>query len=427
LKDLATTPLYCEPKDISSRSSSANDPDYAIPDVAVTIPVVSNNNNTNTTIQQTPTFTGKPMPQLLSQRYYASTDVIKSPKLQTNSLIMKRKLTNGDNDMKSFKYSTGVNDAIVDLKCIPQISEEEIQLIRSPFGSSKFGEISIGKYKYKIRSQCEEPVVDETLVVLKALRNEKLRNEFYHEMKSKWFISAKSERIAKLFGFVTTADYTAMVLEVGDCDLNHFLRNCDNNQIGYSTLIYIASEVASGMKYLETLGYVHKDIAARNILVYTNNLLIKIGDSGAHALANKSDYMKGIAIRWASPEALIHGIFTNKSDVYSFGVTFWEILTYCSLKPYHHLDDQSFLKSFVDIHEQKADIDCTNKAIYYQPFTDANDGQRVMALPRPEGCPKEIYDLMVECWQTNDVSRPTFREISLFLNRKTIGFQKPSL
>ncbi|CAG2164970.1 unnamed protein product [Oppiella nova] len=246
LKDLATSPLYCDPKDInSSRSSSANDPDYAVPeyavpDVTVTVPVISNNNNTNTTntiIQTAYEFSPKPLPQinqLMSQRYYASTDVIKSPKIQTNSLIMKKKYSNGtDNDMKSFKYSNGVNDAIVDLKCIPQISEEEIQLIGPPFGSSKFGEISIGKYKYKMRSQASDgEVVDETLVVLKALRTEKLRNEFYHEMKSKWFISAKSERIAKLFGYVTTSDYTAMVLEVGDCDLNHFLRNCDINQIG---------------------------------------------------------------------------------------------------------------------------------------------------------------------------------------------------
>ncbi|CAG2178673.1 unnamed protein product [Oppiella nova] len=140
-----------------------------------------------------------------------------------------------------------------------------------------------------------------------------------------------------------------------------------------------------------------------------------------------SEVASGIAIRWASPEALIHGIFTNKSDVYSFGITFWEILTYCSLKPYHHMDDQSFLKQFVSIHEQTADIDCTNKAIYYQPFTtDVIDGQRLMALPRPEGCPKEIYDLMLDCWQTNVVSRPTFREISLFLNRKIIGFKKPA-
>ncbi len=124
----------------------------------------------------------------------------------------------------------------------------------------------------------------------------------------------------------------------------------------YSTLIYIASEVASGMKYLETLGYVHKDIAARNVLVYTTNLLIKIGDSGAHAAANKIDYYKGMAIRWASPESLMHGRFTSKSDVYSFGVTLWEILTYCSIKPFHNLDDETFLKAVVAIYEQTNNI-----------------------------------------------------------------------
>ena len=133
----------------------------------------------------------------------------------------------------------------------------------------------------------------------------------------------------------------------------------------YPTLIYIASEVASGMKYLETLGYVHKDIAARNILVHTNDLIIKIGDSGAHALANKNDYIKGLAIRWASPEALLHGLFTNKSDVYSFGVTFWEILTYCSLKPFHNLDDQTFIKTFFAIHQNGANIVSTHSTVHY--------------------------------------------------------------
>ena len=110
------------------------------------------------------------------------------------------------------------------------------------------------------------------------------------------------------------------------------------------------------MQYMETLGFVHKDIAARNILVYTDDLTIKIGDSGAHAFAYKSDYIKGLAIRWASPEALLQGLFTNKSDVYSFGVTFWEILTYCSLKPFHNLDDQTFIETFVEIHQNGANI-----------------------------------------------------------------------
>jgi hypothetical protein len=237
---LATTPLYCEPKDFSSSgSSSAGDPDYAVPDVALTN--VSNNNTTTTTsvqsiTSQSQTYTPKHVsatnPLLAHHRYYASTDVIKSPKTNAKNVFNKRKFSNEENSSLKLKYSNGITDAIVDVKCIPQISEDEIILIRSQFGSSKFGEIAIGKYKYNIQSQNDELILDETLVILKALRNDKLKNEFFHEMKSKWFISAKSERIAKLFGFINTSNYTAMVLEVGDCDLSHFLRNCDTNTIG---------------------------------------------------------------------------------------------------------------------------------------------------------------------------------------------------
>lgn len=43
----------------------------------------------------------------------------------------------------------------------------------------------------------------------------------------------------------------------------------------------------------------------------------------------------------------------------------------------------------------------------------------------PLNCPREIYDLMCECWQRNESSRPNFREIHLFLQRKNLGF-KPS-
>ena len=43
-------------------------------------------------------------------------------------------------------------------------------------------------------------------------------------------------------------------------------------------------------------------------------------------------------------------------------------------------------------------------------------------LPKPILCPKEIYDLMCECWQANDKDRPTFREIHMFLSRKNLGY-----
>lgn len=46
-------------------------------------------------------------------------------------------------------------------------------------------------------------------------------------------------------------------------------------------------------------------------------------------------------------------------------------------------------------------------------------------LPIPMNCPREVYDLMCECWQRNEIDRPKFREIHLFLQRKNLGY-KPS-
>lgn len=37
-----------------------------------------------------------------------------------------------------------------------------------------------------------------------------------------------------------------------------------------------------------------------------------------------------------------------------------------------------------------------------------------------------MYDLMLECWQRNDVDRPNFREINLFLQRKNLGYKPNS-
>ena len=43
-------------------------------------------------------------------------------------------------------------------------------------------------------------------------------------------------------------------------------------------------------------------------------------------------------------------------------------------------------------------------------------------LQQPGYCPREIYDLMRECWNREDVQRPTFREIHMFLQRKNMGY-----
>lgn len=43
-------------------------------------------------------------------------------------------------------------------------------------------------------------------------------------------------------------------------------------------------------------------------------------------------------------------------------------------------------------------------------------------LDQPGTCPREIYDLMLECWRVEAPQRPAFREIHMFLQRKNSGY-----
>ena len=92
---------------------------------------------------------------------------------------------------------------------------------------------------------------------------------------------------------------------------------------------------------------------------------------------------------------------TSKSDVWSFGVTFWEILTFAREQPFEALSDDKVVE---------------NVSSLYQT------GRLQHSLPQPYNCPREIFDLISECWHKNEMERPNFREIHLFLQRKNLGF-----
>ena len=95
--------------------------------------------------------------------------------------------------------------------------------------------------------------------------------------------------------------------------------------------------------------------------------------------------------------------YTTKSDVWSFGICLWEILQLASVRPYSGLTDDKVLSGL--------------EAMY---ATEAENGLGV--LERPPLCPKDVYELMCECWRREDAARPSFREIHLFLQRKNLGY-----
>ena len=51
-----------------------------------------------------------------------------------------------------------------------------------------------------------------------------------------------------------------------------------------------------------------------------------------------------MAIKWTSPEAIKHKIFTPASDVWSFGVLCWEVMTYGD-RPFWDMPNDEVIKS----------------------------------------------------------------------------------
>eukprot|EP01119_Soliformovum_irregulare_P001719 TRINITY_DN1146_c0_g1_i1.p1 TRINITY_DN1146_c0_g1~~TRINITY_DN1146_c0_g1_i1.p1 ORF type:complete len:766 (-),score=186.35 TRINITY_DN1146_c0_g1_i1:107-2404(-) len=104
------------------------------------------------------------------------------------------------------------------------------------------------------------------------------------------------------------------------------------NPITVDRAVKIMRDIATGMSHLESQKIVHKDLAARNVLLNAANEA-KVSDFGLSRVSTSGDNNTVFTsadvgpIKWMPIESLRYRQFSTKSDVYAFGVTCIEILT----------------------------------------------------------------------------------------------------
>uniref|UniRef100_A0A8D3DMW7 receptor protein-tyrosine kinase n=1 Tax=Scophthalmus maximus TaxID=52904 RepID=A0A8D3DMW7_SCOMX len=158
-------------------------------------------------------------------------------------------------------------------------------------------------------------------------------------------------------------------------------------------LLRFSFQVAQGLDFLAAKNCIHRDVAARNVLL-TCRREAKICDFGlARDIMNDSNYVvKGNArlpVKWMAPESIFDCVYTVQSDVWSYGILLWEIFS-LGKSPYPCMAVDSRFYKMV---------------------------KRGYQMSQPDFAPPEIYTIMKMCWNLEPTERPTFSKISQMIKR----------
>uniref|UniRef100_A0A8C6TWG8 receptor protein-tyrosine kinase n=1 Tax=Neogobius melanostomus TaxID=47308 RepID=A0A8C6TWG8_9GOBI len=134
--------------------------------------------------------------------------------------------------------------------------------------------------------------------------------------------------------------------------------------VPHQTLLRFMVDIAEGMDYLSSQGFLHRDLAARNCML-GDDLRVCVADFGLSRQMHDSNYYRQkeairVPIKWMALESLSESVYTTKSDVWSFGVTMWEIVSR-GRTPYPGVHNHDLLDLLLMGHRLKAPDDCDTK------------------------------------------------------------------
>ncbi|RTG87482.1 focal adhesion kinase 1 [Schistosoma bovis] len=272
-------------------------------------------------------------------------------------------------------------------------------------GEGQFGDVYKGSYRRK-------PNFDPLLVAVKTCKLDASYEERKRFLEEAHILGEFDHpHIIKLFG-VCSDEPIWLVMEYAALgELRHYLI-AKQNELTIKQLLTYSYQIVTALACLESKKCVHRDIAARNILVSRPDC-VKLADFGMSLiLTDKNDFQdssyfllstqlaeqgRKMPIKWMAPESLHQRRFSSASDVWMFAVCIWEILSK-GVKPFSNLTNAEAVEQIA----------------------------RGVRLERPDKCPHSLYEILLQCWNANPTLRPTFSMLKPRIRELTIQYKSTS-
>ncbi|KAH9363497.1 hypothetical protein HPB48_005970 [Haemaphysalis longicornis] len=246
-------------------------------------------------------------------------------------------------------------------------------------GEGQFGDVHKGTYTSKADNQ----VIPVAIKTCKVETEDSMGEKFLEEA----YIMQQFDHphIIRLIGICSGSPIWIVMELAKHGEMRAYLQS-NKHRLDLATLIQYAYQLSTALSYLESKKYVHRDIAARNVLVSSHDC-VKLGDFGLSRWVEDHSYYKAsrgkLPIKWMAPESYqlppLHGRQRR--------VCMWEILM-LGVKPFQGVKNNDVIGRI-------------------------EDGER---LPLPPDCPPRLYSLMSQCWAYEPSKRPGFRDVKQVLS-----------
>eukprot|EP00039_Didymoeca_costata_P030411 m.29413 g.29413 ORF g.29413 m.29413 type:complete len:785 (-) comp8099_c0_seq4:166-2520(-) len=282
-----------------------------------------------------------------------------------------------------------------------QIHRIDIKAVK-PIGAGQFGEVWLAEQTVRLPSG-KTKQIPRAVKMLKSNATHSARNEFVREAET--MLKFDHDNVTRIVGVAVQQPPWLSVLEYMQYgNIRDVVVSADQKGVELSVAekMDMCYQLCKGCGYVSSIGLVHMDIAARNVLLGHENL-IKLADFGlTRPMDPNCTYYRlkeklAISIKWAALEALERKCFDEKTDVWSFGITSWEIFNHGAV-----------------------------------PFREVPLAHTVKQLRgglrpgRPDDCPPDVWSIIAKTWDSNAGERPNFKTIESLFAGLFQKYQLPS-